>query len=99
MRSYMETYPGREFDDNLWQAHFRKHATFITRCNHCIDLVEQALARKHRRHPGPQRGARAGDISSDEESSDEQRASRATSDEGGERGPACQRKTCIVAKT
>jgi hypothetical protein len=71
MRSYMEAFPDRDFDENLWQAHFRKFATFITRCSVCIDLVEQAAAKKHKRHPGPQRGARAGDISSDEESSDD----------------------------
>jgi hypothetical protein len=61
---------GRPFDPNMWKAFFRQHATFKTRCDKCIDSMEQKrLAERNAalRKVGGQRVARAQDISSDED--------------------------------
>ena len=56
------------FHPNLWQSYFRRYATFYTRCNICLDQVEQARQRRKLiRHPGQGRGTRADDVSSDED--------------------------------
>mmetsp|Transcript_12959 Transcript_12959/g.27791 ORF Transcript_12959/g.27791 Transcript_12959/m.27791 type:complete len:2710 (-) Transcript_12959:932-9061(-) len=67
---YEAIYPGKSFDGALWQAYFRGHATFITRCQVCLDQQRQAEIAKKRaaqRGPGAGRVARAVDISSDED--------------------------------
>merc|ERR1711937_339865 len=38
---YEKTYPDREFDPNLWSSYFRQHASFITRCEQCINLASR----------------------------------------------------------
>lgn len=54
------------FDENGWKAYFRKHATYVTRCSVCVNLVEMARAKARRkRHPGDTRKTRADDLSSD----------------------------------
>merc|ERR1711937_863197 len=72
IKGYEETYPDREFDPNLWQSYFRQHASFITRCEQCINLAEQAKKKAPTRKPGKGRGTRAQDISDDEDSDEEQ---------------------------
>merc|ERR1711937_600971 len=72
IKGYEETYPDREFDPNLWQSYFRQHASFITRCEQCINLAEQAKKKAPTRKPGKGRGTRAQDISDDDDSDEEQ---------------------------
>jgi hypothetical protein len=60
-----------ESNPDLWQSFFRSHATFITRCEHCIDQLEKMRLQKLVRHPGESRATRAGDISTDEEDEEE----------------------------
>eukprot|EP00945_MAST-04E_sp_MAST-4E-sp1_P006724 g6724.t1 len=72
IKGYEETYPDREFDPNLWQSYFRQHASFITRCEQCINLAEQAKKKAPSRRPGKGRGTRAQDISDDDDSDEEQ---------------------------
>lgn len=67
IKSFDERYPDMEFDANLWQAHFRQKATFVTRCVNCINRLEKVLNKKARRAPGAGQRTRAGDISSDDE--------------------------------
>ena len=49
---YEKTYPDREFDANLWSSYFRQHASFITRCEQCINLAEQSRKVPPGRRPG-----------------------------------------------
>ena len=67
IEGFQKDYPGRKFEPNLWTAYFRSHASFITRCHHCIDRLEAARADKIKRHPGAGRATRAMDMSSDDE--------------------------------
>lgn len=56
------------FDEVTWKAFVRKHGSYITRCNICMNLVEQARAKaKKMREPGRGRTTRAHDLSSDSE--------------------------------
>ena len=55
-----------ETNPDLWKSFFRSHATFITRCEHCIDRLEQMRLGLVQR-PGTMRPTRAGDVSTDEE--------------------------------
>jgi len=57
------------FDASAWKAYFRKNAMLRTRCNHCVDKVEAARVaeRNAKLRTGPERLARAVDISDDEE--------------------------------
>ena len=66
---FVKEQAGRPFDPNMWKAFFRKHATLRTRCNHCVDKVEAARVaeRNAKLRTGPERLARAVDISDDEE--------------------------------
>merc|ERR1711871_1251611 len=67
IEGFQKDYPGRKFEPNLWTAYFRSHASFITRCHHCIDRLEAARADKIKRHPGAGRATLAMDMSSDDE--------------------------------
>merc|ERR1711871_830603 len=60
-----------ESNPDLWKSFFRAHATFITRCEHCIDKLEQMRLQKLVKHPGESRATRAGDITTDEEDEEE----------------------------
>ena len=55
------------FDEVTWKAFVRKHASYITRCNICMNLVEVARAKSKRLRQGKQRRTRADDFSSDSE--------------------------------
>jgi len=55
-----------EVDPILWKSYFRGHAKFITRCDRCIDALEQKRLEKLIRAPGAGRATRAGDVSDDE---------------------------------
>merc|ERR1711871_1900278 len=72
IEGFQKDYPGKKFEPTLWTAYFRSHASFITRCNHCIDRLEAARADKIRRHPGAGRATRAKDMSSDDEDDEDQ---------------------------
>merc|ERR1711871_1230248 len=65
-------YPGRKFEPNLWSSYFRTEAQFITRCQKCVNKLEQARASKIQRHTGAGRATRAADISDDDSEEDEQ---------------------------
>eukprot|EP00948_MAST-09A_sp_MAST-9A-sp1_P004281 g4281.t1 len=67
IKGYDAQYPDMVLDENLWQAYFRKHAMFTTRCVQCINRLQKVLNQKVRRAPGAGRATRAGDISSDDE--------------------------------
>lgn len=62
---------GAAFLPQLWQAYFRRTATYYTRCNICIDAMERAQRQRQRRVPGQVRGTRPGDVSSDEEDAEQ----------------------------
>merc|ERR1711871_1794974 len=72
IEGFQKDYPGKKFEPTLWTAYFRSHASFITRCSHCIDRVEAARADKIKRHPGAGRATRAKDMSSDDEDDEDQ---------------------------
>jgi hypothetical protein len=63
---FEDHYGPKETDANLWRAYFRANAEFITRCERCVNELEQ---RKLKREGPPQVGGRtrAVDLSSDEE--------------------------------
>merc|ERR1711968_335336 len=69
---YEKTYPDREFDPNLWSSYFRQHASFITRCEQCINLAEQSRKAPPGRKPGAGRKTRAQDFSDDDDDDEEQ---------------------------
>ena len=69
---YEKTYPDREFDANLWSSYFRQHASFITRCEQCINLAEQSRKVPPGRRPGQGRKTRAQDFSDDDDDDEEQ---------------------------
>jgi hypothetical protein len=75
IREFEEAYPDKSQDAGLWQAFFRGHARFITRCRICLDQARTAELEKKRealRHPGGDaRATRAQDVSSDEDAPDE----------------------------
>lgn len=64
-------YSAQESDPNLWKAFFRAKAEYITRCNLCMDQVEQDRLRRLVKGVGAGRATRAGDISSDDEEDDD----------------------------
>jgi len=72
IKGFEEQYPGRKFEPNLWSSYFRTNAQFITRCQKCVDKLEQARAAKGVRHTGAGRATRAADVSDDEDEDDEQ---------------------------
>jgi hypothetical protein len=63
-------YGEKESDANLWRAYFRQHAQFITRCERCVNSLEQAKLQRDLNPPGGQARTRAVDLSSDEEDED-----------------------------
>jgi len=72
---YEVVYPGKSFDGALWQSFFRGHAQFFTRCKVCLDQFRQAELMKKKAQlvqPGNGRAARSGDISSDEDDSEDE---------------------------
>merc|ERR1711937_996118 len=69
---YEKTYPDREFDPNLWSSYFRQHASFITRCEQCINLAEQSRKPPPGRMPGAGRKTRAQDFSDDDDEDEDQ---------------------------
>merc|ERR1711991_621247 len=69
---YEKTYPDREFDPNLWSSYFRQHASFITRCEQCINLAEQSRKPPPGRRPGAGRKTRAQDSSDDDDEDEDQ---------------------------
>ncbi|GMH75260.1 hypothetical protein TL16_g06700 [Triparma laevis f. inornata] len=60
-------YSVNEKDPNLWKAFFRSKAEYITRCNYCLDRLEQERLKWEAKLPGAGRPTRPDDISSDEE--------------------------------
>jgi hypothetical protein len=70
IRQFNEKTDGRPFDENLWKAYFRETAKLITRCDRCLDQVEQAKIAARRRklaQSADRRTTRAGDIEEDDE--------------------------------
>jgi hypothetical protein len=59
-------YSVNEKDPNLWKAFFRSKAQYITRCNFCLDKMEQERLKREAKLPGAGRTTRPDDISSDE---------------------------------
>ena len=72
IKGFQVKYPGRKFEPNLWVSYFRSEAQFITRCQNCVNKVEQARASKVKKHTGGGRATRAADISDDDEDDEEQ---------------------------
>jgi len=64
---FEEQYSVNEKDPNLWKAFFRSRAEYITRCNFCMDRLEQERLKREAKLPGAGRATRPDDISSDEE--------------------------------
>merc|ERR1711871_1133091 len=71
IKGFEVKYPGRKFEPNLWTSYFRAEAQFITRCQKCVNKLEQARANKIRKHTGAGRQTRADDISDDEDDEEE----------------------------
>ena len=68
IRGFEAIHPEQPFDEVLWKAYFRKHATFAPRkdrVKESADAARRAAAMGKR--PGAGRVTRAGDVSSDEE--------------------------------
>lgn len=61
------TYSEHESDANLWRAYFRANAEFLTRCERCVNALEQAKLLRDLNPPGEKPRTRAVDMSSDEE--------------------------------
>merc|ERR1711871_609703 len=72
IKGFEVKYPGRKFEPNLWSSYFRTEAQFITRCQKCVNKLEQAQANKIKKHTGATRATRAADISDDDSEEDEQ---------------------------
>mmetsp|Transcript_751 Transcript_751/g.1598 ORF Transcript_751/g.1598 Transcript_751/m.1598 type:complete len:1761 (+) Transcript_751:28-5310(+) len=64
---FEQQYSVNEKDPNLWKAFFRSKAQYITRCNYCLDRLEQERLKREAKLPGAGRPTRPDDISSDEE--------------------------------
>ena len=67
---FEQQYSEKETDANLWRAYFRAHAEFITRCERCVNELEQGKLHRDVKAPGGQQRTRAADLSSDEEEED-----------------------------
>eukprot|EP00750_Incisomonas_marina_P013799 INCI17542.1.p1 GENE.INCI17542.1~~INCI17542.1.p1 ORF type:complete len:3776 (-),score=497.18 INCI17542.1:2420-13582(-) len=70
IKQFNEKTEGKPFDENLWKAFFRETAKLITRCDRCVDQVEQAKIEARRRRlaqESDKRVTRAGDIEDDDE--------------------------------
>jgi len=63
---FEKAYSVSEKDPNLWKAFFRQKAQYITRCNFCLDKMEQERLKREAKLPGAGRATRPDDISSDE---------------------------------
>merc|ERR1712166_1474130 len=72
IKGFQVKYPGRKFEPNLWVSYFRSEAQFITRCQNCVNKLEQAQKGKIKKHTGGGRATRAADISDDDEDEEEQ---------------------------
>merc|ERR1711871_948409 len=71
IKGFEAKFPGRKFEPNLWSSYFRAEAQFITRCQKCVNKLEQARANKIKRHTGAGRQTRADDISDDSDDEEE----------------------------
>ena len=72
IKGFEVKYPGRKFEPNLWVSFFRSEAQFITRCQNCVNKLEQARSAQIKKHTGAGRATRAADISDDDEDDEEQ---------------------------
>ena len=71
IKQFEDNYSPEESDPILWKAFFRENARFSTICNICLDQIEQHNLNKDVRHVGAGVATRPGDISSDDESDDD----------------------------
>ncbi len=71
IKEFEQNYSPQESDPVLWKAFFRERAQFMTICNICLDQIEQQKLHKDVRHVGAGRPTRPGDISSDDDSDEE----------------------------
>jgi len=55
-------YGEKEEDANLWRAYFRAHAEFITRCERCVNELEQGKLQREVEGPGAKARTRAVDM-------------------------------------